>query len=68
MSKKKIRPLGDILLDLEVLIDEMIDSHCLQMGDMLNWLYGHLIIHRPDSREVYIKDGKHPTFYYGPEE
>lgn len=64
MPKRKF---GDILLDLEVLIDEMIDDHDVQWGDILNWLYGHLKIHRPDAQEQYVKGGS-PEFYYGPKQ
>lgn len=65
-KKTKLRPLGDILLDLESLTDEAIDSHGMQWGDLLHWLYGHLMIHRPDAREEYL-DGTHPEFNYGSE-
>ena len=61
----KRRKFGDILLDLEVILDEMVDSHDAQWGDVLNLVYGHLVIHRPDAREEYIEGG-HPEFYYGP--
>lgn len=61
-----MRKLGDILLDLEVILDEMVDSHELQVGDILNLVYGHLVIHRPDAKEVYVSDGSSPVFKYGP--
>ena len=62
-----MRPMGDILLDLEELINEMTDDHDLQWGDVLNLMYGYLLVHRPDAREEYTEGG-HPKFYYGPEE
>lgn len=65
--KKTIRPLGQIFLDLEVLIDEAIEDHELQWGDLIWWLFGHLRIHRPDAQEEYL-DGTHPVLKYGPEE
>mgnify|MGYP003325391031 CR=1 FL=1 len=58
------RPLGKTLLDLEKIIDEMIDDHDLQWGDILNLVRGHLEIHRPDAQEEYV-DGGNPVFYYG---
>ena len=64
--KNKKRPISDIYLDLEVLLDEMIDGHGVQWGDILFWIWGHLMIHRPDAREEYVKEGEHPEFYYGP--
>lgn len=62
---KKPRRLGDILLDIEPLLLEMVDSHDLQHGDILNLIRGYLEVHTPDSREEYT-DGGSPEFYYGP--
>lgn len=64
--KKKVRPLGEILLDLEPLIQEMTDVHDLQWGDVLNLIYGYLEVHCPASCEEYTTGGS-PVFYYGPE-
>lgn len=61
-----MRKLGNILLDLEVILDEMVDDHELQTGDILNLVYGHLQIHRPDAMEVYTDDNSNPALYYGP--
>ena len=55
----KGRKLGDILLD------EMMDTHDLQWGDVLNLVHGHLEIHRPDAQEEY-EEGGNPVFRYGP--
>jgi hypothetical protein len=60
-----MRKMGDILLDLEVILDELVDSQDLQFGDILNLVYGHLVIHRPDAREEYTAGG-HPEFRYAP--
>ena len=62
--KKKIRPIGDILLEMEPLILEMID-HNLQWGDILNMVRGYLEVHCPDAQEEY-EEGGNPKFYYGP--
>jgi hypothetical protein len=61
-----MRKLGDILLDLESIIDEMVDDHDLQWGDIFNLVRGHLEVHRPDAQEEYTEGGN-PTFYYGSE-
>ncbi len=66
MKKKTIRPMGQIYLELEKLVDEMIDDHDVQWGDILYWLFGHLVEHRPDAREEYTDGSGHPVFYYGP--
>lgn len=64
---KKIRPAGEILLDLETILDELIDDHGFQWGDTLSVIYGHLMVHRPDAQEEYL-NGENPKFYYGPAE
>lgn len=61
---KKIRPLGQILLEIEPLILEMVEEHDLQYGDILNLIYGYLEVHCPDAREKYL-DNTSPRFYYG---
>jgi hypothetical protein len=65
-KKKKIRPLGDILLDMEPLMNEAMD-HELQWGDFLGLMHAWLMIHRPHDREEYTAGG-HPEFRYGPKE
>jgi hypothetical protein len=62
----KRRPLGTTLLDLEVILDEMVDCHDLQWGDILNLVRGYLEIHRPDAQEEYVENSGRPVFYYGP--
>ena len=64
MSKKT---LGKLMMELESILDQMIDQHELQSGDILNLVHGHLVSHRPDAFEQYIDDGSSPVFYYGPE-
>jgi hypothetical protein len=61
----KNRPAGDILLDLEKILGELIDSHDYQWYDVLFAVYGWLMVHRPDAQEEY-DDGTHPEFFYGP--
>lgn len=65
MSKRKF---GNILLDLEILIDEAIDDHDVQCGDILSLVFSHIKIHRPDCIEVYEDDNQSPVYYYGPKE
>ena len=62
-----MRKFGEILLDLEVLIDEMVDDHEVQLGDLLSLVKSHVDIHRPDAIEEY-EDGSNPVDYYGPQE
>lgn len=66
-SKKKLRPLGDNLLDLENVVTSMVEDHDLQFGDVLNLMYGYLAVHFPDAQEVYTNNER-PIFYYGPKE
>lgn len=65
--KKRIRPLGDILLDHEKLMLEMTEDHGLQWGDILNLVRGYLEVHCPGAQEHYTSGGN-PVFYYGPKE
>jgi hypothetical protein len=61
---KKLRKIGDVLLDMEPLLEEMI-AHGLQWGDILNVIRGYLEVHCPDAQEEYVAGGN-PVFYYGP--
>lgn len=61
---KRTRPTGDILLDMEPLLEELVDIHELQWYDILFLIYGWLMAHRPLAQEKY-KDGHRPLFYYG---
>jgi len=57
--------IGELLLDLESILDEMVDVHGLQTGDIMALVYSHLVVHRPDAFEEY-EDGSKPIHYYGP--
>lgn len=61
-----VRPLGDITGELEPLLLEMVESHELQVGEILNLIYGYLRVHTPGAFEVY-EDNSNPVFYYGTE-
>lgn len=64
-KKKKIRPLGEIYLEMEPLILEAMLDHDLQYHDFLGDMYGYLGAHCPNNREIYVEDGTSPVFYYG---
>lgn len=64
MKKKKLRPLGEILLDLEPLLFELVD-HDLQRGDILSLVEVWITTHAPSTIEVYNEDNSSPIFYYG---
>lgn len=63
-KKKKIRPLGDILLDIEPYLIEMIESHDLQWSDCHGLLFGYLQAHFPKGQEEYL-DGTKAVTYVG---
>ena len=48
-----------------MLLDEVVDTHDLQWGDILSLVHSHLVVHRPDAQEEYVEGGN-PQFYYGP--
>lgn len=66
-EKKQLRPMGCITLDMEKLLEEMIEDHDLQWGEVLGLVYTWLTIHAQQAQEEYEKGiNKHPVFYYGP--
>lgn len=65
-AKARIRPTGQILLEIEPLLQELLDDHEMQWGDVFGLLKAYLEIHYPGAQEKYVKGG-HPVFYYGPE-
>jgi hypothetical protein len=60
---KKLRRLGDIMLDLEKLLFELHIDHDLQHGEVLYLINGWQKIHVPEQIETYEKDGTHPVLY-----
>jgi hypothetical protein len=62
MAKKK-ETVGDILLDLEVVLDKLYDNG-LQLGDVLGIVYTQTHAHRMDAVETYNKDNTHPVLSY----
>ena len=61
---KKIRPMGQIQLELEQLYQECIEDHDVQLGDILYNAYGWAHIHNMGLEE-YEVDGSNPVFLYG---
>lgn len=59
-----MRKMGDVTLDLEAILEEMVDEHDLQMGEVLALVKTWLEIHRPSCIEEY-EDGSRPSYYYG---
>lgn len=59
-----MRRMGDITLDLEVLLQEMVHDHDLQMGEVLALVSAWIEIHAPECIEEY-EDGSHPIRFYG---
>jgi len=64
MAKKKLRKLGDVLLDMEPLLDELADIHELQRGDILSLIFHQVTMHNPDCIEEFA-DGSRPLYFYG---
>lgn len=63
----KLRKLGNVLLDLEPILDELAEKHELQMGDILALVMRHLEMHNPGCVEEFM-DGSKPVFFYGHKE
>ena len=72
MSKKKLRKVGDIMLDMEELLLELHEGHDMQHGEVIYLINGWQKIHVPEQIEEY-EDGSNPVLrdiagvpYYGP--
>jgi hypothetical protein len=63
-----IQPFGDLISELEEVIQKMVDQHDLQFGDILSIVHGYLCVHNPEAREEYVDGSGSPTFYYGSKE
>lgn len=61
---KKLRKVGDILLEMEPLLFELVEKHELQKGELLVLFSVWVDIHYPGAIEPY-EDGTNPIFYYG---
>jgi hypothetical protein len=67
-KRRKLRPIGDILMDLEPLLQELTcgnDQHLghdMQAGDVLSQIFGYYERHVPDCIEEYT-DGTKPILY-----
>jgi hypothetical protein len=64
MAKKKLRPLGEIQLDLEPLFYEMVHDHGLQKGDLSALVNQWVDTHYPQAIETYFDDTT-PIYFYG---
>jgi hypothetical protein len=67
MPKKEIRPLGDIMLDMEKLLFELHGSpqeggHDMQHYEVIYLINGWQKVHVPEQIETY-EDGTHPSLY-----
>lgn len=62
-----MRPVGDILLEMEPLLFELTETHQLQLGEMLCLFERWARIHYPGCVEQY-QDDTEPVSFYGPEE
>jgi len=63
--KTKLRRLGDITADMELLIDEMIIDHDLQRGEVISLINGFIESHYPDSIERYEEDDSRSIVFVG---
>lgn len=65
-STTTLRPVGDVMLDMEKLLFELGVGHDMQWHEILALVHGWLQVHLPAQRETYTEDGSHPEYYYGP--
>lgn len=62
----KKRTTGQILLEMEPLLQELVGPQGCQWSDVLALVHIWLMVHAPQAREEYTEGG-YPEFYYGPE-
>jgi hypothetical protein len=60
---KKLRKLGDIMVDMEALLFELHLDHDMQHHEVLYLINGWQKVHVPQQIETYEKDGSHPVLY-----
>lgn len=60
----ELRPVGQVLLDMEPLLFELVQDHELQMGELLALVKCWTEIHYPDAIEEY-EDDTRPVYFYG---
>lgn len=60
----KLEPMGDIMHELEAVIDKMAKSHDLQKGEVMTLVSQYMDTHYPGSVEEY-NDGSTPFEFYG---
>jgi hypothetical protein len=65
---RKLRRLGQITSDQEAILEEMIDGHDMQCGEVLALVYNWIRVHRPSAIEEYEDGTGSPEFYYGPKD
>ena len=61
------RTVGDVLLDMEPLLQELGITQGLQKGDILALVNSYIDIHMPGIIEQYVEGGS-PFYFYGPKE
>lgn len=62
----KMRKLGNVLLDMEPLLNELADQHCLQRGDIIALIFQQITMHNPQCIEEF-DDNTRPVYFYGHE-
>jgi len=67
MKKRKLRPMGEIMFDIEKICEEMTDhqGHDLQHGEVLGLINQWLIKHSPHALEKFEEDDTIAVFYHG---
>lgn len=64
-KSRKCRPVGDVLLDMEPLLEELTGVHALQWSDVLGLVHAWLMVHAPHAREEFTDGTGHPGYFYG---
>ena len=62
-KKKKLRKVGDIMLDMEKLLYELHIGHDMQHYEVIYMINGWQKVHVPQQIETYNHDGSNPVLY-----
>ena len=63
MAKKRLRQVGDIMLDMEKLLFELHLDHDMQHYEVIYLINGWQKVHVPQQIETYDHDGSNPVLY-----
>ena len=62
-----MKTLGDLMFQVEDLVEQFVDVHDMQRGEIMALIDNYIVTHYPGAIEEY-EDGSSPIYFYGPVE